>query len=76
MTKDQSSYFRGKHPWSETKDDLLEHYLTPYFTKVYQPLRDGIVYVDAFVDSGRFDDDACESPAIALEKYLTVSHGK
>ena len=33
MAKNQSDYFQAKHPWSETKDDLLSCYLTPFSLK-------------------------------------------
>ena len=73
MAKDQANYFLKKHPWSETKDYLLACYLTPYFTKVYQPSRDGILYIDAFAGAGSFADGSKGSPLIALSKYFAIA---
>ncbi|MBQ9003653.1 MAG: three-Cys-motif partner protein TcmP [Eggerthellaceae bacterium] len=67
-----SRFFDDKHPWSETKDALLGNYLTPFFTKVYNASRDGIIYVDAFAGPGRFKDGTIGSPLLALEKYQAV----
>lgn len=73
MSIDQADYFIEKHPWSETKDELLSCYLTPYFTKVYKPSsHGGIVYVDAFAGPGVFDDGSIGSPIIAIRKYKAV----
>lgn len=77
MAVKQAVYFREKHPWSETKDELLSCYLTPYFTKVYRSsCRGGIVYVDAFAGPGVFDDGGIGSPIIAINKYKAVGDGQ
>ena len=73
MAKDQKDFFKGKHPWSATKDDLLSCYLTPFFTKTYGYSRNGIVYVDAFAGEGLFDDGSAGSPVIAMRKLLTAA---
>lgn len=73
MAKNQSDYFQAKHPWSETKDDLLSCYLTPFFTKVYRPSRNGILYIDAFAGAGLFADGSKGSPLIALSKYFAIA---
>lgn len=70
------AFFNGKKPWSKTKDTLLSNYLTPFFTKVYEASRDGIVYIDAFAGQGQFDDGTIGSPLIAINKYLAVSKRK
>ena len=75
MAKDQSSYFAGKHLWSETKDDLLSCYLTPYFQKVFPFSKGGIVYVDAFAGEGKFADGTLGSPLIALSKLQSIARG-
>lgn len=76
MAKNQSSYFSGKHHWSETKDELLACYLTPYFQKVIAASHDGIVYVDAFAGEGRFADGSKGSPLIALSKLQAIESRK
>lgn len=73
MAKNQSDYFQAKHPWSETKDDLLACYLTPFFTKVYRPSRNGILYIDAFAGAGLFADGSKGSPLTALSKYFAIA---
>lgn len=73
MAKDKKDFFKGKHPWSATKDDLLSCYLTPFFTKTYGYSRNGIVYVDAFAGEGLFDDGSAGSPVIAIQKLLAAA---
>lgn len=71
-----SRFFDDKHPWSETKDALLGNFLTPFFMKVYNASRDGIIYVDAFAGPGRFKDGTIGFPLLAIEKYQAVSRSR
>lgn len=73
LAKNQSSYFSGKHLWSKTKDDLLSCYLTPFFQKVFRYSENGIIYIDAFAGTGKFEDGELGSPLIALSKLQAVA---
>lgn len=72
VLENTDKFFDDKHPWSETKDDLLGNYLTPFFNKVYQASRDGIVYVDAFARPGRFNDGSL-APRLSPWKSIAPS---
>lgn len=65
MAKKNDDFFKEKKPWSEVKDDLLGHYLKPYFQKILHTRRT-IVYVDCFAGKGAFEDGKPGSPLIAL----------
>lgn len=65
MAKKNDDFFKEKKPWSEVKDDLLGHYLKPYFQKILHTRRT-IVYVDCFAGKGAFEDGNPGSPLIAL----------
>ena len=65
MAKKNDDFFKVKKPWSEVKDELLRHYLKPYFQKILHTRR-AIVYVDCFAGKGAFEDGNPGSPLIAL----------
>ena len=65
MAKKNDDFFKEKKPWSEVKDDLLGHYLKPYFQKILHTRRT-IIYVDCFAGKGAFEDGKPGSPLIAL----------
>lgn len=65
MAKKNDDFFKEKKPWSEVKDDLLGHYLKPYFQKILHTRRT-ILYVDCFAGKGAFEDGKPGSPLIAL----------
>lgn len=65
MAKKNDDFFKEKKPWSEVKDELLGHYLKPYFQKILHT-RKAIVYVDCFAGKGAFEDGKPGSPLIAL----------
>lgn len=65
MAKKNDDFFKEKKPWSEVKDELLGHYLKPYFQKILHTRR-AIVYVDCFAGKGVFEDGKPGSPLIAL----------
>jgi spore photoproduct lyase len=72
----ESTFFKGKRPWSKIKDAVLKDYLPPYLQKVAK-LGHRIILVDAFAGPGIFEDEQDEnrlgSPLIILqnaEKYV------
>lgn len=66
MSKNNDDFFLEKKEWSKTKDELLECYLKPYFSKIISTKRP-VVYIDCFAGKGKFDDGEDGSPLIALK---------
>ncbi|MDR0994253.1 MAG: three-Cys-motif partner protein TcmP [Verrucomicrobiota bacterium] len=66
MSKDNSNFFEKKKIWSEVKDELLDCYLVPYFTKMMSTGKPTL-YVDCFAGKGKFDDGKLGSPLTALQ---------
>jgi len=64
-----ADFFSQKKPWSIIKDDLLEYYLKPYFTKIFHA--GSVLYVDGFAGQGYFGDGKKGSPIIALDVLKT-----
>ncbi len=65
MKKTHEDFFNEKKPWSFFKDDILQHYLPPYFQKILATNKP-ITYIDGFAGKGLFDDGNPGSPIIAL----------
>jgi len=61
-----SSFFETKRAWSERKDLILRHYLTPYLPKVATQRRP-ILIVDGFAGPGSFGDGKPGSPIIICD---------
>ena len=59
----ESSFFKGKRPWSRIKDQILNDYMTPYLNKVAR-LDKQIILIDAFAGPGKFEDGTIGSPLI------------
>ena len=78
MAKDKSAFFTTKdeHPWSKTKDSLLDCYLKPFFDKTYVHSQDGYVYVDAFAGSGEYESGEYGSPVLAMQRLQATARGK
>ncbi|MCB7130319.1 MAG: three-Cys-motif partner protein TcmP, partial [Candidatus Brocadiales bacterium] len=74
-----NSFFRGKRPWSNIKDQVLGSYMPPYLSKVAK-LNKPILIVDAFAGPGKFEDSSPGSPLIicqaaekhARDQYLAI----
>lgn len=64
MGKNTDEFFIKKREWSKVKDQILECYLKPYFSKI-KITKKGIVYIDGFAGKGKFDDGSDGSPLIA-----------
>ena len=62
----ESSFFKGKRPWSKIKDQILGQYMPPYLAKVAR-LRKPIILIDAFAGPGKFDDGSAGSPLIICQ---------
>lgn len=75
----EASFFKGKRPWSNIKDQILGQYMPAYLAKV-ATLGKPIILIDAFAGPGRFDDGAAGSPLIMCQaaekrvpdKYLAI----
>ena len=68
----ESSFFKGKRPWSKIKDQILGQYMPAYLAKVAK-LGKPIILIDAFAGPGKFDDGSAGSPLLicqAAEKYV------
>lgn len=61
-----NSFFERKREWSERKDLILRHYLTPYLPKVATQKRP-ILIVDGFAGPGIFGDGKPGSPIIVCD---------
>lgn len=61
--KADKKFFDAKRPWSQRKDQILAHYLTPYLAKVAH-LGKPILLVDGFAGPGKFGDGEDGSPLI------------
>jgi three-Cys-motif partner protein len=62
-----ASFFDGKRPWSQIKDQVLGNYLPPYLRKT-QRLPQPIVIVDCFAGRGTFSDGSPGSPLIICQQ--------
>jgi len=75
----ESSFFKGKRPWSKIKNQVLGTYMPAYLTKVAK-LRRPITLIDAFAGPGQFEDGSPGSPLIicqaaeqhARDQYLAI----
>lgn len=61
--KADASFFDNKKPWSRKKDQILDHYLKPYFAKI-KDLKEPLYLIDAFAGPGRFRNGDDGSPLI------------
>ena len=59
----KGSFFAEKREWSKLKDQILDHYLSPYFEKIIHTGRPTRI-ADCFAGKGRFDDGKVGSPLI------------
>lgn len=67
----RGDFFAKKREWSKLKDQILDHYLTPYLTKITtlgRPTR----IVDCFAGKGRFDDGKPGSPLIIAQHVAAM----
>jgi three-Cys-motif partner protein len=62
----ESSFFKGKRPWSKIKDRILGQYIPPYLSKVAK-LGRRIILIDAFAGPGEFEDGTVGSPLIICQ---------
>jgi three-Cys-motif partner protein len=62
----ESSFFKGKRPWSKIKDQILGQYMPPYLAKV-ATLGKPIILIDAFAGPGKFEDGSAGSPLIICQ---------
>lgn len=62
----ESSFFKGKRPWSKIKDRILGQYIPPYLSKVAK-LGRRIILIDAFAGPGEFEDGTAGSPLIICQ---------
>jgi three-Cys-motif partner protein len=75
MSSKNVDFFKKKNIWSTVKDDLLECYLVPYFSKIMATGKP-TVYIDCFAGAGIFEDDTPGSPLIALNCLDKAMSGK
>ncbi|MCL2520350.1 MAG: three-Cys-motif partner protein TcmP [Spirochaetaceae bacterium] len=75
MSNPNKEFFKEKKIWSEIKDELLTHYLTPYFSKILETKKP-LLYVDCFAGKGKFDDGKDGSPLTALHKLNEIIDNK
>lgn len=59
----KGNFFAEKREWSELKDQILGHYLSPYLEKIIHTGRPTRI-ADCFAGKGRFDDGKVGSPLI------------
>ena len=59
----RGNFFSEKKEWSKLKDQILDHYLTPYLSKITTSGRPTRI-ADCFAGKGRFDDGQPGSPII------------
>lgn len=62
----ESSFFKGKRPWSKIKDQVLGQYIPPYLSKVAK-LGRRIILIDAFAGPGKYEDGTSGSPLIICQ---------
>jgi three-Cys-motif partner protein len=59
----RGNFFAEKREWSKLKDQILDHYLTPYLAKITTSGRPTRI-ADCFAGKGQFDDGQPGSPLI------------
>ena len=67
----KGNFFAKKRDWSKLKDQILDHYLAPYLSKITTTGRPTRI-VDCFAGKGRFDDGQPGSPLIIAQHVAAM----
>lgn len=67
----KGNFFAHKRDWSKLKDQILDHYLTPYLAKITSSGRPTRI-ADCFAGKGKFDDGQDGSPLIIAHHVATM----